>query len=96
MEEQLRFPSGTATAQLISVLHKMPPTSPATRPPRGYSPLNAQDDEAHPPPVIAGDSQNPESKTTELVRNEAWISLMWSFLVSSVLTVITLTLVNKY
>ncbi len=68
----------------------MPLISSGSRPPRGYSPLNTQDDESSPSPDIAGDSQDPGSETSELARNKAWFSLTWSFLASSVLTVFNL------
>jgi uncharacterized oligopeptide transporter (OPT) family protein len=89
VEEELAFPSGTATAKVISVLHGMPSTSSGLRPRHGYSPLvqDEQAEETSSPSDIAGDSEDPGSQTSELVRNHAWFTLLWSFLVSSVLTV---------
>jgi hypothetical protein len=91
VEEELTFPSGTATAKVISVLHGMPSTSSGLRPRHGYSPLveEEQDEETSSSPDIAGDSEDPGSQTNELVRNHAWFTLLWSFLASSVLTVFT-------
>jgi uncharacterized oligopeptide transporter (OPT) family protein len=88
VEEELAFPSGTATAKVISVLHGMPS---GLRPRHGYSSLvqEEQDGETSSSSDIVGDSEDPGSKTSELVRNHAWLSLLWSFLVSSVLTVFT-------
>ena len=67
------------------------PSSSGLRPRRGYSPLvqEGQDAESSSSPDIAGDSEDPGSQTSELVRNHAWLTLLWSFLVSSVLTVFT-------
>jgi uncharacterized oligopeptide transporter (OPT) family protein len=89
VEEELAFPSGTATAQVISVLHGMPSTGSGLRSRHGYSPLDQQDEETSPSPDIAGDSQDPGSQTSEFTQNHAWFSLLWSFLVSSMLTVFT-------
>jgi OPT family oligopeptide transporter len=86
VEEELAFPSGTATAQVISVLHGMPSTGSGLRSRHGYSPLDQQDEETSPSPDIAGDSQDPGSQTSEFTQNHAWFSLLWSFLVSSMLT----------
>ncbi|KAH9959654.1 OPT oligopeptide transporter [Russula dissimulans] len=92
VEEQLAFPSGTATARIISVLHKMPSTDselPPPPPPRlGYSSLNQHDGESSPSPDVAGDSLEDEGETTDVIRTEAWPSLAWSFLSSSLLTLI--------
>lgn len=92
VEEELAFPSGTATAKVISVLHGMPSTSPGLRSRHGYSPLvqEEQEEQASSSSDIAGDSENPVSQSTsKLVRNHAWFTLLWSFLVSGVLTVFT-------
>lgn len=88
VDEQLAFPSGTATAQVISVLHKMPSTS-GLRPRRGYSPLNLQDDEPSPLLDSVDDSQDPEieASLSEVVQHEGWSALTWSFLASGALTV---------
>ena len=85
VDEQLAFPSGTATAQVISVLHNMPLTKPGQAPGRGYRPLAIQDEE--PSPVVDG-SEDPETEISE-VENNAWSTLAWSFLASGVLAVIT-------
>ncbi|KAI0303847.1 OPT oligopeptide transporter protein-domain-containing protein [Multifurca ochricompacta] len=85
VDEQLTFPSGTATAQVISVLHKLPSNSGLRRRP-GYSPLNLQDEEPSPLLDSIDDSQDPEIETIEGVQNEGWSSLTWSFLASGMLT----------
>ncbi|KAI0259895.1 OPT oligopeptide transporter [Gloeopeniophorella convolvens] len=89
VEEQLAFPSGTATAQVISVLHKMPAANSGLRERRGYSPLNLQDDEepSHTPDMV-DDEQDPEIETLDVVQNEGWSALGWSFLASSALTLL--------
>ncbi|KAI0270324.1 OPT oligopeptide transporter protein-domain-containing protein [Russula aff. rugulosa BPL654] len=81
VEEELAFPSGTATAKVISVLHGMPSTSSGLRQRHGYSPLvqEGQDEET-------SLYRDPGPQNSELVRNHAWFTLIWSFLVSSVLT----------
>ncbi len=92
VEEELAFPSGTATAQVISVLHGKPSTSSGLRSRHGYSPLVQQerDEETSPSPDIAGDSsEGPGSQPSESARNHVWLSLLWSSLISSVLTVFT-------
>jgi hypothetical protein len=58
---------------------------------RGYSPLTEQDEEPSPPLDPEDDSQGPETETSEVVQNEAWSTLTWSFLASGVLTVLTST-----
>jgi uncharacterized oligopeptide transporter (OPT) family protein len=85
VDEQLAFPSGTATAQVISVLHKMPSTS-GLRSRHGYSPL-LQDDEPSPLLDSVDDSQDPEIEASEVVQHEGWSALTWSFLASGALTV---------
>jgi hypothetical protein len=69
----------------------MPSTSSGLRQRHGYSTLvqEEQDEETSPSPDIVGDSEDPGSKTSELVQNQAWFTLFWSFLVSSALTVFT-------
>ncbi|KAF8274848.1 oligopeptide transporter [Lactarius quietus] len=83
VDEQLAFPSGTATAQVISVLHKM---SSGLRSRRGYSPLNLQDEEPSPLLDSVDDSEDPEIEASEVVEHEGWSALTWSFLASGVLT----------
>ncbi|KAH9058338.1 OPT oligopeptide transporter protein-domain-containing protein [Lactarius vividus] len=83
VDEQLAFPSGTATAQVISVLHKIPLTNSGLRSRHGYSPLNLQDEEPPSLPDSADDRQDPE---IEVVQHEGWSALTWSFLTSGILT----------
>jgi hypothetical protein len=69
----------------------MPLTSSGLQRRHGYSPLaqEEQDEETSPSADITGDSEDPGSQTSELVRNHTWFTLLWSFLFSSVLTVFT-------
>jgi hypothetical protein len=92
------FPSGTATAQLISVLHRIPPptttsvavrSSNITQRRRYYEPLSADD-------IMPGPSENGttspelrpgfEQERNELVQT-GWRSLGWSFAASGTMTV---------
>jgi len=70
----------------------MPSTSSGLQRRHGYSPL-AQEEQVeetlNPSADIAGNSGDTGSETSELVRNHAWFTLIWSFLFSSVLTVFT-------
>ncbi|KAH9178305.1 OPT oligopeptide transporter protein-domain-containing protein [Lactarius sanguifluus] len=86
VDEQLAFPSGTATAQVISVLHKLPSTKSGLRARHGYSPLNLQDEEPPGLPDPVDDSQDPEIEASEVVQHEGWSALTWSFLASGSLT----------
>ena len=92
IEEQLTFPSGTATAQLISVLHKLPPPDTGVHKRRGYTALESEDvaDATREEGVDVeadreGDEQDEEVK--EVVSNEGWSALGWSFVASAALTV---------
>ena len=83
IKERLAFPSGTATAQLIAVLHKLPPPTEPNVNPGEYLPLNA--DEGHPedhsstPGESLGLPPSPPS--------QSWRSLTWSLILSAFLTV---------
>jgi uncharacterized oligopeptide transporter (OPT) family protein len=90
IEEQLAFPSGTATAHLISVLHKLPPPDTSVRRREVYHHDNDeeynQDRNIPPEPPIA--EETPEQNTTErVVEHQGWHSLLWSFAASAFLTV---------
>ena len=102
IEEQLAFPSGTATAQLISVLHQLPPPDTSVRRRHGYREIAHEYDEATVPsaaaeslsatPIDEVDIDQealvvPGDSGTEDRKPEGWGSLVWSFLVSGVMTV---------
>ncbi|KAJ3757415.1 OPT oligopeptide transporter protein-domain-containing protein [Lentinula raphanica] len=81
IEEELAFPSGTATAQLISVLHKLPPPDTKLRRRNGYEPV---EDEEH-------IQTEPALETTPLNEPDitaaaGWHELLWSFVASGTLT----------
>ncbi|KAG8984932.1 hypothetical protein FRB90_005045, partial [Tulasnella sp. 427] len=90
IKEKLVFPSGTATAQLISVMHRQPPpkidgaSSLRRRPvPQGYTQLAAEEN-AQP---IAQEDQVPEDDVPVELEN-GWALLGWSFLSSGALTLL--------
>ncbi|KAL0574741.1 OPT superfamily [Marasmius crinis-equi] len=83
IEEELAFPSGTATAQLISVLHDLPPPDTTLRHRRGYQRVDTEE---------AVDAA-PERETTplrpavtETAKTAGWHELLWSFFASAILT----------
>ncbi|KAJ7158695.1 OPT oligopeptide transporter protein-domain-containing protein [Mycena filopes] len=80
IKEQLAFPSGTATAQLIAVLHKMPPpdTTMRRRVTEGYLPV---EEAIHPTEDDADDVP-----VSETVQSQGWQALTSSFAASGVLT----------
>lgn len=87
IEEQLAFPSGTATAHLISVLHKLPPPEGTLRSRTGYEPI---DDEEH----VADETDHEPSEDDalivaeqEMVQETGWHALLWSFASSGLMTV---------
>ncbi|KAF9468042.1 oligopeptide transporter [Collybia nuda] len=92
IEEQLTFPSGTATAQLISVLHKLPPPDTSIRQRRGYKPLSPEENTSAAGETsgsLIADNDDDESETTivrEAVQHDGWWSLSWSFVASGLMT----------
>ncbi|KAJ7756510.1 OPT oligopeptide transporter protein-domain-containing protein [Mycena maculata] len=80
VKEQLAFPSGTATAQLIAVLHKMPPPNTTLRQRVGYVAVEEEDT----------DIQRTQDETDEYesVQSEGWYALASSFAASGALTLI--------
>lgn len=92
IEEQLTFPSGTATAQLISVLHKLPPPDTSVRQRKGYRQLDPEEDttvtnEAPDVPTIENDEETEDTSIRETVQHDGWRSLSWSFVASGSMTV---------
>ncbi|KAL7415601.1 OPT oligopeptide transporter protein-domain-containing protein [Mrakia frigida] len=89
VKEKLVFPSGTATAQLISVLHEAPqPAPPSINPTlrnRYRSVLTEDDDEDE-----LVDEELPEEETVETMGDAGWRALGGSFLASAGLTFLSL------
>ncbi|KAI0749949.1 oligopeptide transporter [Daedaleopsis nitida] len=88
IEEQLAFPSGTATGQLISVLHQLPPPDTGVRQRRGYNALASEEDENI---AYIADPQETDalrvSEPAEVVEDkEGWSALTYSFAASGVMT----------
>ncbi|KAH9916497.1 OPT oligopeptide transporter protein-domain-containing protein [Amylocystis lapponica] len=89
VEEQLAFPSGTATAQLISVLHQIPPpdTSIKPRPNLGYRAVHTEEVDDVPTPtsvVEHADVSDPQEQSE--AQEEGWGALLWSFVASGAMT----------
>ncbi|TFY71162.1 hypothetical protein EVG20_g1855 [Dentipellis fragilis] len=92
VDEQLAFPSGTATAQLISVLHKIPPPNLTLRHRHsGYSPITTEDEADEEPAVSPTDSvsEAAEAEVLKTVQSEGWSDLVWSFLASAFVTLLS-------
>jgi uncharacterized oligopeptide transporter (OPT) family protein len=97
IKEQLAFPSGTATAQLISVLHRMPPPDTTVRRRSGYRAIDTED-LTH-PTAIADEPENHQEAAAEddfnereVVQREGWEDLLMSFLASGAMTVCSATI----
>jgi len=90
IEEQLPFPSGTATAQLINVLHRLPPPDTTIRRRRGYRELDAEAEnevenvEATSPHAPGHDEER------VMVEKDGWHTLIWSFTFAALVSVSTL------
>lgn len=83
----MAFPSGTATAHLISVLHKLPPPEGTLRSRNGYEPI---DDEEHVSDEPEYDSREDDALIVaeqEVVQETGWYALLWSFASSGLMTV---------
>ena len=90
IKEQLAFPSGTATAQLISVLHRLPPPDTSLRRRTGYREVNTEDDEEirdSTTPGMDNMTEEFDSGEREVVQHQGWSDLAWSFSASSLMTV---------
>ncbi|KXN84736.1 hypothetical protein AN958_12163 [Leucoagaricus sp. SymC.cos] len=88
IEEQLPFPSGTATAQLINVLHQLPPPDTTVRRRRGYQELDSEVDNevgrngevdvpSHVEEHVVEERRGTDER--EIVEHDGWTSLVWSF-----------------
>lgn len=90
MDEQLAFPSGTATAQLISVLHRLPPPDTTIRRRHGYREIDREETDilaAEPDPLTPVDEDAPLTDLADDEKAEGWAALTWSFLASGIMTV---------
>ncbi|KAG2340741.1 OPT superfamily oligopeptide transporter [Suillus weaverae] len=90
IKEQLAFPSGTATAQLISVLHRMPPPDTTLRHRSGYRTIDTED-LIHPTAITDEPENHQEAAEDdfderEVVQREGWEDLLLSFLASGAMT----------
>ncbi|THH08926.1 hypothetical protein EW145_g2371 [Phellinidium pouzarii] len=90
IEEELAFPSGTATAQLISVLHDVPPpgtrrSDDSIRHRRGYTVLQANDEE-HDTEEATYEDREEREEQRDAVRKDGWLALGWSFSASALMT----------
>lgn len=74
VKEKLVFPSGTATAQIISVLHEVP--APGAKPVDGYRPLATSD----------GEEEQVQAAPTKIDKS-GWNALLQSFALSAGFTV---------
>ena len=83
IKEKLAFPSGTATAQLIAVLHKLPPPTEPNANPQDYTPLNT--DEEHPGDHSTTPGESPDQASSHL--SQSLGSLTWSLMLSALITV---------
>lgn len=90
IEEQLPFPSGTATAQLINVLHRLPPPDTSIRRRRGYRELDAEAENEEvenvevTPPHARGHSEE-----RVMAEQDGWHTLIWSFTFAALVSVST-------
>ncbi|KAI0706755.1 OPT oligopeptide transporter [Cerioporus squamosus] len=99
IEEQLAFPSGTATGQLISVLHEMPPPDTTLRHRPAYNALATDEEDENiaymgpspltptPTPLETDALHVPDAPEVEVVaEKEGWSALTWSFAASGAMT----------
>jgi len=89
IEEELKFPSGTATAQLVSVLHGLPPPDTAVRRRRVYSEIATDegDDITTPDSHLHDGYGEVDHNEREDAEAGGWQALGYSFLASSFMTV---------
>ncbi|WVR09100.1 hypothetical protein IAU60_006162 [Kwoniella sp. DSM 27419] len=94
VKEKLVFPSGTATAQLIALLHKMPPPAQDTKRSAGTYRRLPRTSRSASPPIDRGVVEreaHAESveKDGEAMGGDGWWALAWSFVASGALTVLS-------
>ena len=84
IKEKLPFPSGTATAQLISVMYQVPLRLEGSKNTRGYQAI----DESHLPDGTEElIEDNRLAQDREVIGNTGWKILSWSFAASAFVTV---------
>ncbi|KAJ7593235.1 OPT oligopeptide transporter protein-domain-containing protein [Mycena floridula] len=89
IEEQLSFPSGTATAHLIAALHQLPPPSEeGLRRRVGYSHIEDSEETEPVLPPTAGTADEEAVVESSVVREEGWQALLWSFFASGFMTLL--------
>ena len=90
IEEQLPFPSGTATAQLINVLHRLPPPDTTIRRRHGYRELDAEEENEEVENVRATSPHAPgHDEERVMVEQDGWHTLIWSFNFAALVSVST-------
>jgi uncharacterized oligopeptide transporter (OPT) family protein len=99
IEEKLPFPSGTATAHLVSVLYRLPPPETSLRHRQGYRRVDdseATDDRIYESTAVEHEHESEAEAEAEdaadeaeidIVEHEGLRSLIWSFVCSGVLAV---------
>ncbi|KAG7451205.1 OPT oligopeptide transporter [Guyanagaster necrorhizus] len=88
IEEQLAFPSGTATAHLISVLHKLPPPETGLHRRTGYERIDDEEVPDPSSPAIDREEGALVAHEQEVVQGTGWQTLLWSFALSGIMTLI--------
>lgn len=95
IEEELAFPSGTATAQLIAVLYQQPAPDTSIRRRPGYSSVDTEDTPHLSADIPRAEIEGATSENTEepevhdereIVQQEGWLDLVVSFIASGVMT----------
>jgi uncharacterized oligopeptide transporter (OPT) family protein len=86
VKEQLAFPSGTATGQLISVLHQLPPPDTSIRR-RGYHPVDSEPSELQENDDLLSEETPDLPENPNTIEKQGWSTLLVSFLASAILTV---------
>jgi len=91
IEEQLPFPSGTATAQLINVLHRLPPPDTSIRQRHEYRELDteAENEEVEDVGVIISPHARNNDEEREVVEQDGWRTLISSFTFAALVSVST-------
>ncbi|KAF9042650.1 oligopeptide transporter [Hymenopellis radicata] len=86
IEEQLAFPSGTATAHLISVLHKLPPPEASLRHRTGYQAIGEEESVSNDRDSVHDEEEALVLAEQEVVQETGWHTLLWSFATSGAMT----------